>query len=567
MHKVIRLLLAFSFLVYYQYSHSQNYRDMFYERMNRSNDLAFSYCDSLLTSTEPNIKAFAYGGKGHILSKKGDYSDAEKLFELAESTLINIKNNRIQKEERLYLLNFYCLNLIAQHDLEKANKILNEGLILSKQLEDKEMQIKMENLLGRCYSLLGLSAEAIEVAKNTIRNLLNSKASLDTNFYNQNLLSAYLNTGSRFYNFFLLGSTKNKAYLDSCHHYISKAQTFVEKNNFTPSLEQNLQVLGLQASSFFHKKEFKKAIPLFERLIKTTELHNLKKVSYQTKFRLAESYFFLEEYDKAKAIFDSLKQEDLEAYNLLKNGVVINYYYAQINAKAGNVEKALEYTELYNSRLESFYKNKSDLTIDVFTSNELNEKKAILEELDYSQNKVRFLNTYLILAGLLLVIGIPIIIIYIKVQKKRLQVKINNLSKHLENIEQKKSNTAVLKIDEDKAKDILDKIKKIEEEELFKLPNYSLNMLAKKVNTNSTYVSKVINKYWSKTFVEYTNQLRIDYILIKLNHDELYKKFTLKAIAESVGYKSLNSFNKHFKQITGITPKQYLDYQLKKAKK
>ena len=82
--------------------------------------------------------------------------------------------------------------------------------------------------------------------------------------------------------------------------------------------------------------------------------------------------------------------------------------------------------------------------------------------------------------------------------------------------------------------------------------------MSKKIGSNSTYVSQAVNAYWNKSFTEYTNELRINYILLKLKHEEIYQKFKLEAIAESVGYKSLSSFNKHFKAITGVSPKQYL---------
>jgi AraC-like DNA-binding protein len=122
-----------------------------------------------------------------------------------------------------------------------------------------------------------------------------------------------------------------------------------------------------------------------------------------------------------------------------------------------------------------------------------------------------------------------------------------------------------LQINEPQAKKILEKLKKIETQELFLSKNYSLNTIAKKVGSNSTYVSKIINTYLNKSFVEYTNELRINYIVIKLKEDKTYQRFTLTAIAESIGYKSVNSFNKHFKSIVGVTPKQYITFLSKQS--
>ena len=101
---------------------------------------------------------------------------------------------------------------------------------------------------------------------------------------------------------------------------------------------------------------------------------------------------------------------------------------------------------------------------------------------------------------------------------------------------------------------ILTKLKRIEKQELYTSQSYSLNKVAKKIGSNSTYVSQAVNIYWKKSFTEYTNELRINYILLKLKNDKQYQKFKLEAIAESVGYKSLRSFNKHFKAQTGLLP-------------
>ena len=72
MNKMTKFLAVSLFLISYFPLYSQDYRAVFYEKINHSNELAFAYCDSLLTSKKPTIRAFAYG--------KRDYFKTERKF-------------------------------------------------------------------------------------------------------------------------------------------------------------------------------------------------------------------------------------------------------------------------------------------------------------------------------------------------------------------------------------------------------------------------------------------------------------------------------------------------------
>lgn len=84
--------------------------------------------------------------------------------------------------------------------------------------------------------------------------------------------------------------------------------------------------------------------------------------------------------------------------------------------------------------------------------------------------------------------------------------------------------------------------------------DFSLEKLATLVNSNSKYVSQAINETYHKNFNIYLNEYRIQEARIRLADVEKYGNYTIKAIAESVGYKSTTTFTNAFKNITGITP-------------
>lgn len=87
-------------------------------------------------------------------------------------------------------------------------------------------------------------------------------------------------------------------------------------------------------------------------------------------------------------------------------------------------------------------------------------------------------------------------------------------------------------------------------------PDFDLNSLAKMLQSNSKYVSLAINNSSGRTFTSYLNECRIREASKRIN-DPAYSHLTLAAIANSVGYNSINSFNTNFKRIVGMTPSKY----------
>lgn len=93
--------------------------------------------------------------------------------------------------------------------------------------------------------------------------------------------------------------------------------------------------------------------------------------------------------------------------------------------------------------------------------------------------------------------------------------------------------------------------------------NFSLSKLADLVGSNTSYVSQVINDSFQKTFNDYVTPYRIHTACKRLTDRTNYGNFTMKAIAESVGFKSYTTFVNAFKKITGITPSIYQKIAIK----
>lgn len=97
----------------------------------------------------------------------------------------------------------------------------------------------------------------------------------------------------------------------------------------------------------------------------------------------------------------------------------------------------------------------------------------------------------------------------------------------------------------------------MEDEHSIYNPDFSLNQLAKLVNSNTKYVSWIINDTYNKNFRTFLNEYRIREASKRLLNTEKYGGFTIQAIAEDVGFKSVTNFVISFKKNVGITPSLY----------
>jgi len=93
------------------------------------------------------------------------------------------------------------------------------------------------------------------------------------------------------------------------------------------------------------------------------------------------------------------------------------------------------------------------------------------------------------------------------------------------------------------------------EEKAFLQPRLSLDEVADQLNSNKTYVSKLVNNSYNLGFPELVNTLRIDYAQQYIvNHREAKQD----EIASACGFLSASSFNTIFKKVTGMTPKFWI---------
>lgn len=100
------------------------------------------------------------------------------------------------------------------------------------------------------------------------------------------------------------------------------------------------------------------------------------------------------------------------------------------------------------------------------------------------------------------------------------------------------------------ARDLMDK------EKLYRNPDLTLPMLAKKLKLSANTLSQVLNGYCGQTFYNFVNSYRLEEVASMMRDPEFDDKSVLELLLEA-GFKSKSTFNPVFKKWTGKTPSEY----------
>lgn len=85
---------------------------------------------------------------------------------------------------------------------------------------------------------------------------------------------------------------------------------------------------------------------------------------------------------------------------------------------------------------------------------------------------------------------------------------------------------------------------------------FTLRELSESVNVPQSEISQIINQYTGKYYCDYMNDFRLEALKEKLN-DTQNDKYTIFSLALDCGFASKTSFNRIFKNSTGVTPTEY----------
>ena len=89
-------------------------------------------------------------------------------------------------------------------------------------------------------------------------------------------------------------------------------------------------------------------------------------------------------------------------------------------------------------------------------------------------------------------------------------------------------------------------------------PDFNIDRLTHLVGSNQKYVSQTINDGFGCNFNTFLNKYRIREACRRLNDQEKFGRYTMDALANSLGFKSRTTFTSAFKSYTGQTPSEYM---------
>lgn len=560
LHRITILALLFFTL----FSYSQNdlasniakYNEIYLKKP----DEAILICDQLINSQENDKKTFGFAAKAYVYVLQANFELADTFFDQAISQLEFVKQNKTEVEG--YVFYFQSLRYLESQELETAIQIVNKTINSCNGNCSPLLEIKLQSALGRMYSISDRLIEAIQISLSCldkIKKVPNYKKDdgLKKEYLKESIHLAHRNINVYIFN---INDEKYESYLDSTQHYTEIAEKYAEKHQIS---YYDVNINTLYGDIYFFKKDYQLAKKNYEEILKIyTERKRNKRVA-QVRFAIAECDYYLKNFTQAEAIFlKQIENNTWSEYQLIDLEALCHFYLFKIYEEMQQSQKALLYANSYAEKIKAYLETKSASDISINTLVEYEERKkevTTFRENYQKQKNQKYIYLYLLLFSFVLIGSLIVYFIYVKRRNKR---NMSLLYSRIEALQQDISKENITKsthsLTDENAVKLIAKLKKLEKEEFFLLPNYTLAFAAKKLNTNSSYLSQTVNNHLNLTFAEYSNRLRINSITQRLKEQKSLRNYTIEALAKEAGYKSVGAFNTNFKKLLKVTPSQYL---------
>ncbi|MBE8725136.1 AraC family transcriptional regulator [Flavobacterium sp. KB82] len=582
----MRLIISFTFLLLFYTTAAQPKKEFTEQEfiaiqskirfsINGDFDEGLKYVRQLQQSKNPEHQAFAYGAASYLYQLKNNKAKSEELYPIALQYWEKMPESDQKIKLRSYLYNYRGLAEWKRRNFSKALTNYQEGIRLSTKINDIIQIVKFKSNIALVNEQVGNYELSIKYLRQN-NDFLDKNENLYDRDQFQNSKSNINNNLGNSYEAYYMKNRKRSDLLDSAEYFYKKSITYSQ--NFIDNKMNAKLSLG---NIYLVKKDFANAEKIYYDIAIYAKQTNNEIYFQIASYNLGDLYYDQKKYDKA-LIF--LKKVDSV---LAKNKTIDNSYFrsnfiqAKIYSIKNEPELAYKHSKLYLDSYENYEGDLRDEALEVNyqlgTANLSEEMISVREKYKYEV----FWNKALKIFYVILVIGIVFFLIKNIRDKNKAHKKMNalieefkaNLEKkeiekeqvqipeeiivpELEEVQLKKEN-ANLSIDEAKEDKIVEKLLALEEKLEYLNADFTLPYAAKKIKTNTTYLSYVVNKRFGKSFGEYTNELKINYVINQMITNHLYRKYSTQAIAESVGFKNAVSFAKSFRKRTGVSPAQF----------
>ncbi|MBJ2173806.1 AraC family transcriptional regulator [Aureibaculum sp. A20] len=494
----------------------------------------------------------------HLIGRESqfinEYHQSISYFK-KELELLRSINLNDEKYEGLRNSQFVEIEVLAQlgqdyeelGQIEKAFKLYNQCVDIANRENLEFYKAVMPTIIGNLFNIKGDYKKALEKHKESFSRLNNSQ--------NIDFRSKIFNMGSVTLK---LSETYLKLNQKDSANWILK-RGLVEKLD---TIDETLKIefISQEGKVYLAKKEFAKSLEYFKKANELSYQYDSVSGPSYVSLELGECYFSLKEYNKAVEVLE--RGIDVKKLNTKEIYLTEDYkLLAKIYKASGELEKSNKYYEKYILNQTALEKSKDTITSSFHT-----QELSKVENEKSTQRNTFYLFMSIGLGLLLLLIAY---ILYLIKQKKKnkemfnvLLAKFNQEEKPTFEIIDTKDKVleekVTAEVNEETTYLILAGLQSLKEQEYFLRQDCTSYTVAKKIKTNTSYLSKVINSHFEKNFNTYINDLRINYAILRLKNDSRFRSFSVQSIAEEIGYKSADSFARYFKLSTGLNPSFYI---------
>ena len=235
-----------------------------------------------------------------------------------------------------------------------------------------------------------------------------------------------------------------------------------------------------------------------------------------------------------------------------------------VYARKGDYLKHKKTLDLYQNIIKSTQNKSAEAAYEqikvIYELDKIRDQKLVLE--GHIRERNRQLLGVLILLGILIAAGAIIIRQYLRLQD---QLKIL-FRKNVEEMKQKDTALPIASVGHGNPETDPESIPSelrfqkiiwlLDKEKLYLNPDLSLNDLSMKLATNQKYISQAINSHSDTGFLGLVNRFRVNEARRQIL--ELGTKANLNEVALNSGFSNRVSFYRQFKEITGISPSEFM---------
>lgn len=515
----------------------------FYALYESEPKIMHQYTDSLTIYAKKTKKTLniikAYQTRSTVYYFEKNYKKSLE-YELTALQLINQKEQAYEYYKTIYsigLTYFYLQQYQEAYNyFQKARKYY-ENTRDYNHLRGYINSIRYEALVASYLGSFNYSAKLLETAYKELPRIKAERRSVE---------KAYLDYVYGINLYYLKKNHKSFEVLKTILPEIKNNEDYANEHNIYYYLGLNHQFLGQkdEAVGYFNR---------IDHIFKTKKYVNLE---------IKDAYNYLITYYKEQ------KNEEKELYytnQLLKVTIFLQNEYRYLST-ALHKKLDIKHLEAEKKRLENSLRMKDLWLITAFTVGIMTLLLFTILLIKNHRKKKEYLKRYNEIATLrknlkeedkvvelqpaTVTLNLPI--------KKITEIKTPSKSVTNENTAIKKSDKGLNAASIKTLDEILTHLDHFEKELTFLNSDINLNQLAVLWNTNRSYLSTLINQYKGKSFTDYVNQLRVDYVLQKLDNEPVWRAYKISHISEKIGFSSSRSFSNAFLKVTGISPSFYL---------